>query len=111
MKKFILTVAINLIAIGLIQYLFEGVVIVSYQSLLFLAITLTLLNRTVKPILKFISFPITFLTLGLFSLVINTMILELSFYFIGGATIENHWISFLAAMVISIVHSILNGKK
>ncbi len=110
MKKFILTTAVNWIALWIIQYLFIEVQIQSMENMVILAATLTLLSWTVKPILKFLSFPITFLTLGLFLLVINTIVLELAFYLIEGALIKDHWIAFLSAMVISVVHALLNRK-
>lgn len=110
MKKFILTSAINIFALWFIDYLFVEIQIASIESLLILGIAMTLLNGTLKPILKFLTFPITFLTLGLFSLVINMMMLELAFYFVEGAVVQNHLVAFLAAIIISVIHGFLNKK-
>ncbi len=106
--KLLLTITVNAIALWIIQNLFVEVQIQNTETLLLLAVTMTLLSWTVKPLLKILSFPITFLTLGLFTLVINTAMLELAFYLIEGATIQNHWISFLAALVVSVTHILLN---
>ncbi|MFV0480314.1 MAG: phage holin family protein [Anaerorhabdus sp.] len=102
MKKIVATI----LALWFIEYFFEGVQINDVKVLVTLALVLAVLNLTIKPILKFLSLPITFITFGLFSLVINTVILELAFSLVEGAAIQNHWMAFLAALVIAVANSI-----
>lgn len=78
------------------------------SALIFTALVLTVLQRIVEPILRFFAFPITFLTLGLFSLVISAFVLYLAFKFVEGAYIDSHLFSLIfASIVLSIVSSII----
>ena len=80
MKKISLFIVINAISLYLVSNLMDSMYIGSLKSLLILTIILGVLNSTIKPILKFLSFPITILTLGLFSLIINAISFKIIFY-------------------------------
>lgn len=67
---------------------------------------LAILNVLVKPVLSLLSLPINILTLGLFSIVINGVMLELTSAFVGAALF--HFSSFWSAMLIAIIMSICN---
>ncbi len=78
------------------------------------ALALALVNALVKPVMQFLSLPITVLTLGLFSLVINALMLELAGYlareiFGAGIAISGFGSAFIGAIIISIVSSILGA--
>ena len=78
------------------------------SALLITAAVLTLLEKVVEPILRFCAFPITFLTLGLFSLVISAFVLYLAFKFVEGAYIDSHLFSLIfASIILSIISSIV----
>lgn len=70
------------------------------SALVLTAVVLTILQKIVTPVLKFLSFPISFLTLGLFNLVINAFVLYLAFKFVDGANIDSHLGSLVVASVI-----------
>ncbi|MDD6432244.1 MAG: phage holin family protein [Lactobacillaceae bacterium] len=67
---------------------------------------LAILNVLIKPILMILSLPINILTLGLFSIVVNGAMLELTSVFVGSAFF--HFSSFWSAMLIAIIMSICN---
>ncbi|MEY8441695.1 phage holin family protein [Lactobacillaceae bacterium 24-114] len=67
---------------------------------------LAVLNVLIKPILLVLSLPINILTLGLFSIVINGLMLQLTSYFVGAFNF--HFSSFGAAMLIAVIMSICN---
>ena len=71
-------------------------------------LVLTLLNAVIRPILYLISFPLIVLSLGLFLVVINALLLQLTAYFVKGFTVSGFWASVGGALVISIVTSVLN---
>lgn len=73
------------------------------------ALVLGILNWTVKPILHILSLPITILTLGLFSFVINGAVISLLARLMDGMSVSSFFAAMLVALVISIVNSILNG--
>ena len=68
-------------------HLMNGMYIGSIGTLIVLSIVIGALNITVKPIMKFFSLPITILTFGLFSLVINAIILKLAFFLVPNASL------------------------
>jgi putative membrane protein len=97
--KFILTA---LLTYGLAQVL-PNVQLSGVGSAAILVIVLGLLNATVKPILKLIGFPITVLTLGLFLLVINVIIVKLADYLMNSFSVTG----FLSALIFSIALSLV----
>lgn len=99
-----LTLAIYLIA------RYTGFVTVENTKVaVFAALALGLLNTLVKPILKLLTFPINFLTFGLFSLIINGFILTIVPIFIQGFKVQSFWYGVIAALLISIITSIMNS--
>lgn len=78
-----------------------------------IAVILALINTIVKPILSFLTFPITCLTLGLFQLVINTLMLLLTSWVSGllGLTLEfdTFWWALLAGVIIGILSAIVEA--
>ena len=116
MKKgitnFVLELLLSAGVIMIVAYLFDGVYVKDFTVAFLVAIVLSLLNTFVKPVLSFIAFPITFMSLGLFQLVINgfvlycaTIVLSPDFQIIGfGRTI-------IISIVISILYSVLGIGK
>lgn len=78
------------------------------------ALVLSLVNASIKPLLQVIGLPITVLTLGIFYLIINALMLEfaswLSRAVLGvGIYIESFWAAFIGAIIISIVSTVLSA--
>ena len=114
MTKFILRWAINAIALYLAVLILPGIDLRSnLVSILWLALIFGLVNALFRPLLQFLTCPLILLTLGLFTLVINTFMFWLtsiigqSFGF--GLTISDPvwWNAFLGGLVISIVSVIM----
>ncbi len=101
----IYTLLINTVAVYLTAKLLDGVEIKSFFSALVVAILLALVNTFIKPVIVFLTLPITILTLGLFIFVINALMLMLVDAISGGLKIR----SFGWALIFSIVLSIING--
>lgn len=104
MKKLSLFIVVNAISLYIVSLLMSSVSINSLGSLLILTIIFGILNLTIKPLIQFFSLPITFLTLGLFSLVINGIVLKLAFSIVPGV----HLSGFISAIGASILLSIAN---
>ncbi len=100
----IMSLLLNALGIFLIAYFLKGVKIESFLTALGVAIVLGLVNTFVKPILVFLTFPITMLTFGLFLLVINALMLMLVDALIEGMEIKG----FGWALLFSFLLSILN---
>src|SRR5699024_6879242 len=97
-------ILVNSLAFFAIGYLLTGVHIKSYWTALGAAILLAVINAFVKPIVVFLTLPISMLTLGLFLLVINALMLMLIDALMDGFKIEG----FGWALVFSILLSLLN---
>lgn len=80
----------------------------SVVTLLAAALVLGLLNTLIRPIFVFLTFPITILTLGLFLIVINAIMLELTAFFVPGFRIESFWWAIIGAVLLSIVSLVTN---
>lgn len=113
---FIGTWIVTAISVGVAIWLVPGIEIVggAYAAPIFTALFLALVNACVKPILQVLSLPLTILTLGLFSLVINALMLELASYLSRnithtGVVIDGFGAAFLGAIVISIVNMLFSA--
>ncbi|NGP89357.1 phage holin family protein [Fodinibius halophilus] len=100
----IMSLLFNGLGIFVIGYFLKGVKIESFLTALGVAIVLGLVNTFVKPILVFLTFPITMLTLGLFILVINALMLMLVDELIDGIKIEGFGWAFLFSFLLSILN-------
>lgn len=101
MKNFLFRLMVAALATAGLSYLLPGVHVSSFVSALFFALVLSVLNTVLKPVLQILGLPITLLTFGLFSLVINTMVLLLAANFTAGVTFD----SFLWALVFGVALS------
>ena len=116
--KFILRTIAIFVAVAVAAWLVPGIDILgagaAWASLLVVALVVALLNMTIKPILQIIGLPITIISLGVFYLVINTILLYIatgisSALFGAGIEIASFGSGFVAAIVISIVSTIMNA--
>jgi putative membrane protein len=110
-KKFLANWFINTLAVLVAVYMVPGIRFSDNRILtpFITSLVLGVLNAFIRPILQLVTFPLMILTLGLFRLVINAVLLYavgllLSRYFL----VENFWSAFLGALVISIVSLVLN---
>jgi putative membrane protein len=106
---FIVRLIINMVAILIIAYLFPGLIWVdSFWAALVTAFFLGIVNAIIRPILVFFTLPITVLTLGLFLMVINGLMLWLVSALVRGFHVNSFWGAVLGSILISIVSWILS---
>lgn len=98
------TLLLNAVGIFIIGYILSGVKIKGFFTALGVAILLGLVNTFVKPILLFLTFPITLITFGLFILVINALMLMLVDALLEGLEIKNFGWAFLYGLLLSILN-------
>ena len=115
MKRFITRWVINAIAIALAVKFVPGINLgEQLSSLIWLALIFGLVNAILRPVIKLFTFPIIFLTLGLFSLIINSFLFWLTSVIGQGFGVGLHianpvfWNSLLGGLVVSIVSTILS---
>ena len=98
-------IIISTISIMVVGYILPGVVVSTPYTAFIVAIILALLNSIVRPILIILTLPVTIVTLGLFLLVINGIIVLIANHFINGFSVS----SLFTAIVFSILVSLING--
>lgn len=100
---------VNSLAVLISAYLIPGVTVNTYFTAVVVAVVLGLLNALVKPILVFLTLPITFITLGLFILVINTFIILLASSLVPGFKVDGFLSAFLFSLVLALVGAFLSS--
>lgn len=100
---------INALAIFIASYILPGVAINDGITILIVAVVLGAINTFIKPLLILLTLPLTIITLGLFTFIINALLVLLTSYVVPGFEVENFWWALLFSLVISIVSSFLNG--
>lgn len=99
---------INALAVFIIAHLLGGVEVNGYVGAIIVALVLAILNLLVKPILIIFTLPVTILTLGLFLLVINALIILLADKLIDGFGVNGFWTALIFSILLSILQSILH---
>ena len=88
-----------------------GVHVTDFLTALVFALVLALLNMFVRPLLILFTLPVTFITLGLFLFVVNTLVVLLASKLVDGFTIDNFWWALLFSIILSIITSALDKKE
>jgi putative membrane protein len=105
--KLIIRVFITSALVVLIANFMSGVHVGGFTTALIVAVVLGLLNVFIKPIIVILTLPITFVTLGLFLLAINAMIILLCDNIVGGFSVDTFWTALLFSIILSVLQSIM----
>ena len=106
--KFIFKWFLLVVAILFSGYLVPGVSVASIWTAFWLSVFLGIINVTLKPLLVVLTLPINILTLGLFTFVINALIILLAASVIQGFAIAGFWSALLLSLVLALVNALLN---
>ena len=115
--KFLIRWLVTAIAVGVTVWIVPGITTVGNDATIAIivgALVLSLINMVLKPVLQLLSLPITVITLGIFYLIVNALLLELAAWvatgiFGSGIAIDGFGSAFLGSIVISIVSALVNG--
>lgn len=99
----ILSILLNALALLITAYVVPGFGVANFQSALLAAIVLGIINTFIKPVLLFLTFPLTIVTLGLFIFVVNAIVLFMASAVVPGLTIAGWMPAILGAIVLSVV--------
>lgn len=112
LAKLLIRLIINAVALACAAWAIEGIRYDSTQSLVVMAIIFGVVNAFIRPIVRILSFPLLLLTLGLFTIVINALMLLLSEWIAGlfgvGFHVDGFAAALLGAVIISVVSIILS---
>jgi putative membrane protein len=107
----ILRLLLNGLAVYFTDLLLNGVQVSDFLTALLVAVVLGIANLILKPILVLLTLPITLVTLGLFTFVINAVIVLLVSNFVPGFHVDNFWWALAFSVVLSLINSVFNSLK
>lgn len=96
-------------AVLLSAYIIQGITVTGFVSAFFAAAAIGVLNLFFKPILFILTLPINIVTFGLFTFVINALVLKMASGLIPGFVVKGFWAAVFGALIISIVNWLLNS--
>ncbi len=111
MARLFIYIATCAFALLLADEIIPGITIDSWQTAVFAAAVLGLLNSIVKPILVLLTLPITIITLGLFIFVINVSLFGLAAWFLPGFSIAGVFPAVLGTLLVSVVSMIVSRAQ
>jgi len=107
----IIKLLLNALAFYVTAYLVPGFTITGWQSLIIISIVWGILNIILKPILVLLTLPINLMTLGIFTFVINALILMLMGQIIPDFKLSGFGAALLGSVVLSLVSMFLSKLK
>ena len=107
--NFIVKLFLNAIAVVITAYVLPGVYLQDFVYAVILAALLSVLNVVVKPILVFLTIPFTIVTLGLFLLVINALIIKIAAWILTpGFDVASFWQALFFSILLSLINSVFD---
>ena len=108
MTRLFLTWVLNSFALFFVMKLVPGIQIDHFRDLLVATLILGLLNAVLRPVVLLLTLPVTILTLGLFTLVINGVMFYLAASLVDGFRVTGFGSAFVAALLFSLFSFVLN---
>lgn len=96
------------LAIIFVAWLVPGIEVENFQSAMLVTVIIALINIFIRPLIVFITLPINILTLGVFTLVINALLLMLVGYLAPGVDVEGFLSAFIGSVVLAFLGLIIN---
>ncbi len=107
MIRLLVTWLLNALALLIVTYVVPGFEMADFSTALISALVIGLLNITLGLLLRFVTWPLNWLTLGLVYLVVDAIILYFASKLVSGFRIRSFFAAFLGALVLTIVHWML----
>ena len=98
---------VSALALWLVAQIVPGIKVRDFGAALVATIVIAIVNATIGPVLRFLTFPLTFLTLGLFLLVVNAFLLKLASLVTPGFAVHGFWSAVAGSLVLTILTAIL----
>jgi putative membrane protein len=103
----IVTWFVSAIALWLVSRMIPGIEVKGFGAALYAAAVIAIVNAVIGPVLRFFGFPLIFLTLGIFLLIINAFLLKLASLFTPGFKVRGFLAALLGSIVLTILTTIL----
>lgn len=109
MNNFLIRLILSALAVFVCATVLPGAEVDGFLIAIVVAAVLGILNVLVKPVLVILTIPITFITLGLFLLVINTILILLVDWLVPGFSVDGFWWALVFSILLSLVNAIFGG--
>ncbi len=107
MRDFVATVISTAVALALGAWLLGGVSLDGIGPALIAALLVGVINALIRPVLLFLTLPINLVTLGLFTFVINAILLSLAAWLAPGFAIASFWSALALAVIVAVVNAVI----
>jgi putative membrane protein len=101
-------IILNILAVAVAAYIVPGVSATGWLTVAIVAVILGAVNFFVRPVLVILTLPITLVTLGLFLLVINALMILLVAWLVPGFAVAGFWSALLFSLMVSILNAFFN---
>lgn len=105
--RLLLNWLLSAVSLMIVAYVVPGFHVAGFVAALIAAVVVGLINATLGFFLKVVTFPFAILTLGIFWLLVNALMLRLATWFVPGFYIDTFWAAFLGAIVLMLVNLVL----
>lgn len=109
MINYVIRLVLTGVLVYLMPKLLSGLTVDTLTTGVIVAFVMSILNTFIKPLLQLISLPITFLTLGLFSLVISVAVVYLCTYLVDGFDVSGFFTALIFSFLLSVANSIVGS--
>lgn len=109
MKGLAMRWLLNAVALLVTAWLVPGMQINGFGAALIAALVLGIVNAIIRPVILFFTLPLTILTLGLFTLVINAFMLLIVRSVVNGFMVSGFWAAFFGSIVLTIASGLLSA--
>jgi putative membrane protein len=109
LRGFLIRWVVNAVALWLTSVVIPGIVATSIGATFLAALVLGILNAFVRPVLILLTLPINLLTLGLFTFVINALLLKLAGSLVDGFAVHGFFSAFFGAILLSVISFFLSA--
>lgn len=107
--SFLLKILVTAVAIYIAAMLVPGASVNNVGTTIVVALVLALLNTFVKPILVILTIPVTLITLGLFLLIINALMIKWAAALVHGFSLSGWWPALLVSIIVTVVSYLFNA--
>ncbi|MDH4330034.1 MAG: phage holin family protein [Candidatus Moranbacteria bacterium] len=111
MKKIIFHWVISTLAVMVAAYVLPGASVDGILVAFVVAVVLGIINTFIKPVVSILTLPISALTLGIFSLVINALFVMLVDRFVEGFHVAGFWWALIFSVFVSLINFVLHNKE
>lgn len=109
MKNKIISWLVATLAVIVSAYLLPGVTVLSFFAAFVTALVLGIINAFIKPVLLVLTLPLNVLTLGLFTFIINALLIMLTGIIVPGFEVASFWWALLFGLILSLVNFVLHS--